>query len=382
MKRISLMLVCFIIASSITAFAEPLMPAGQPFHGVLGLSDMADIGYGVIVRKDGKCADIETQDLQDWLCRYWDFAPFERVVAPIDAYVYDDYYIKLRTKDRTQSFIVYSNSGVIVGSYGEHCESHGETKRNYLWYLPYIGNGRNALYMANNTLFMKYLYEKSEQFVDVLRDVTPDDAIVLPEENLLMIDGASDWAKPEIQRAAACNLLPYELTERYAEEITRKEFCDLVYRLIATEFSPNSDSRMGQWSAIENVIDERRMTDKVHSAAFSDCEDDKIKFLSGAGIIQGMGDGTFAPETPITREQAATMLYRTAEFLRNKTMIKPKNTQMYADESAISDWAKSSVAAMKAMGIMQGVSPTEFEPQGEYTVEQAIATMVRLYECY
>ena len=55
---------------------------------------------------------------------------------------------------------------------------------------------------------------------------------------------------------------------------------------------------------------------------------------------------------------------------------------MYADESAISDWAKSSVAAMKAMGIMQGVSPTEFEPQGEYTVEQAIATMVRLYECY
>ncbi len=382
MKKISLMLVCVIIALSMPAFAELLMPAGQPFHDALGLSDMADIGYGVIVRKDGKCADIEPQDLQDWLYRYWDFAPYDRVVAPKDAYVYDDYYIKLWTKDKTKSFTVYSNGGVIVGSYGEACESHGETKHNYLWYLPYIGNGRNALYMANNTLFMKYLHEKSEQFVDVLRDVTPEDAIVLPEENLLITDGASDWAKPEIQKAAACNLLPYELTERYAQNITRTDFCALIYRLIATEFSPASDSRMGQWSAIENVIYERQLTDKVQSVAFSDCEDDQIKFLSGAGIIQGMGDGTFAPDASITREQAATILDRTAEFLRNKTIIKPSYEQIYEDESAISDWAKASVATMKAMGIMQGVSQKEFEPQGSYTVEQAIATMVRLYECY
>ena len=36
---------------------------------------------------------------------------------------------------------------------------------------------------------------------------------------------------------------------------------------------------------------------------------------------------------------------------------------------------------MNAMGIMNGVSETEFSPKGNYTVEQAIATMVRLYEC-
>ena len=45
-----------------------------------------------------------------------------------------------------------------------------------------------------------------------------------------------------------------------------------------------------------------------------------LKFLSGTGIIYGMGDGTFAPEESITREQAATILYRTAEFLGNKTI--------------------------------------------------------------
>lgn len=54
----------------------------------------------------------------------------------------------------------------------------------------------------------------------------------------------------------------------------------------------------------------------------------------------------------------------------------------YADESEISDWAKSSVACMNVMGIMKGVSETEFSPKEPYTVEQAIAAMVRLYECY
>ena len=185
----------------------------------------------------------------------------------------------------------------------------------------------------------------------------------------------------EIQRAASCNLLPYELTEKYIRSITRKEFCDLIYRLIATEFSPNSDSRMGEWFAIDNVMSERQLINKFHSVSFSDCTDDKTKFLSAAGIINGMGDGTFAPDASITREQAATILFRTAEFLGNKTM--PTAIKMsYTDESEISDWAKSSVACMNAMGIMKGISETEFSPKGNYTVEQAKATMVRLYECY
>ena len=39
-----------------------------------------------------------------------------------------------------------ANSAILAGRYGEPCESHGEVKENYLWYFPYIGNARNALY--------------------------------------------------------------------------------------------------------------------------------------------------------------------------------------------------------------------------------------------
>lgn len=214
-----------------------------------------------------------------------------------------------------------------------------------------------------------------------MRDATSDDAEIISENNLLNTQRASDWAKSEIQKAAACNLLPYELTDKYTQNITRKQFCDLAYRLIATEFYPNSDSRQGAWYAIDNVISERQLTSKFNSISFLDCNDEKIKFLSAAGIINGMGDGRFAPDETITREQAAAILFRTAEFLGNKT-IPSAVKQEYSDARDISDWAKSSVDCMNAMGIMKGVSETEFSPKGNYTVEQAIATMVRLYECY
>lgn len=357
------------------------MPEGQPFHNVLGLNDVDDIASGVIVRNDGKCADIEPNDLKQWLSVYWDFAPYDRVTGPYDDSVYRDSYIKLWTKDKTRSFIIYPNGGVVVGGFGEPSMSHGEVKKNYIWYLPYIGNGKNALYMADTELSMKYIIEQSDDFKDTLRDVTSDDAEILPDNNLLNTNGASDWAKPEIQKAAACNLLPYELTDKYAKNITRKEFCDLIYRLIATEFSPDSDSRLGESNAIYAVINERELSAAVELVSFSDYEHDKIKFLSGAGIIYGMGDGTFAPWEDVTREQAATILYRTAEFLRNKTIQKADHDKIYDDENVISDWAISSVKTMKAMNIMEGVSEREFAPKGNYTVEQAIATMVRLYEC-
>ena len=346
------------------------------FYKVIGQKEKQDIAYATIVYENSKAADISEEDLKKFIDVFWNF-DYERVIAPNK---YQDnlnagsnYYIKLWNKEKTKDYVIYPDSGVIVGSYGEPCKSHGEKKENYVWYLPVVGNGRNALYTATETLRHNYK--------DKTRDITDADKLSIPTNNILPVDDASDWSKPEIQKAAACNLLPYELTDKYQSNITRKEFCDLIYRLIATEFSPDSDSRMGQWSAIESVIYERQLTDKVNSVSFSDCEDYKIKFLSGADIIYGMGDGTFAPDESITREQAATILYRTAEFLGNKSIIGPHNVVYYYDEGEVSDWAINAVRIMKDMGIMKGVTESSFSPKGKYTVEQAIATMVRLYEC-
>lgn len=345
-KLLCIIGIIFATTMSTTAFAEMFS-----FQSVLGVNDISDIQSAVIVGDNGKCADIEQEDLQQWLNVYWNFQGYEPVILPQSNNGY--YYIKLWNKDKTKSYVVNANSGILVGRYGEPSKSHGEVKENYLWYFPYIGNARNALYTENSILQTKYLYEGYN-----LRDVTSDDVAVVPEDNMFSSDGASDWAKEEMQKAAACNLLPVDFTNEYTRSITRKEFCDLIYRLTATKFNPIADSRKGQQDAIKQVIAERQLEEKISEVSYSDCDDDNI-----------------------TREQAAAILYRTAEFLGNKTIVEPNGTTFY-DENLISDWARESVSIMNSMKIMEGVSDTEFAPKGNYTVEQAVATMVRLYNCY
>ena len=87
----------------------------------------------------------------------------------------------------------------------------------------------------------------------------------------------------------------------------------------------------------------------------------------------------FAPYDLITREEAATILNRIAVYL-GMDMPQIIDAVYYWDESNISDWAIDAVKTMRQFGIMEGVNGYEFYPKGTYTVEQAIATMVRLYD--
>lgn len=352
------------------------------FQNVIGVDDINEITSGVIVNNtEKKCADIDYDDLMEWLKVYWDFN-YERVIAPLSAFDISGNYVKFWNEDKSKSYIVYSNGGIISGKYGEPYESHGEIKQNYIWYLPVISNSRGALSGADMTL--NYTYFREIQEVEYKgenqREYTQNDDIKIPKDNLLNLNGASEWAVPEIEKAAACNLMIYELSDKYVQPITRLEFCQLIYRLIATEFNPNADSRQGIGMAMENAVLERGIS-IGNENKFIDCLNSRVNTLVSMGIIQGVGDNMFAPDEYITREQAATILNRTAEFLGNKTIINSNNNKIYEDEENISDWAISAVARMKGMNIMEGISEKEFAPKQTYTVEQAIATMLRLYEC-
>ena len=352
----------------------------MPFHNVIGEDDINEINSGVIVNNTEKtCADIDYEDLADWLKVYWNFN-YDRVIAPLSAYDLSGNYIKLWNKDKSKSYVVYSNGGIIAGKYGKAYDSHGETKQNYVWYLPAVGNSRSALNSANMTLNYTYFNEVAEVKYkgEKQREFTQTDDIEIPQKDLLITSGASEWAVPETEKAAACNLMVYDLSDKYTQPITRYEFCRLIYRLTATEFSPDSDSRTGIAFAMQDILSEKGIQNATDNK-FSDCYYTEAETLAAMGIIEGMGDGTFAPDAYITREQAAVILYRTAAFLGNKTLI--NSDPIYEDKNTISDWAVSAVSSMYSMNIMKGISDKEFNPKGQYTVEQAIATMVRLYEC-
>ena len=92
-----------------------------------------------------------------------------------------------------------------------------------------------------------------------------------------------------------------------------------------------------------------------------------IEALAAREIINGMGDGTFAPNNNMTRAQFATITVKalglTAKVNNNFTDVKA------------SDWFAPYVGTANSYGIVNGVGDNKFSPGGTITRQEA-ATMV------
>lgn len=168
----------------------------------------------------------------------------------------------------------------------------------------------------------------------------------------------SDWAADYIVKAENIGLLNNVSGLVYKENITREKFCELVYDFI--------------------MITQRGITTPEHKNQFTDTDNEKVVTLNAAEIIYGKSSTEFAPNDLLTREEAATIIVR----MINKVM--PVSvTEMYFeydDSNDISEWASSSVQVMSNLGFMNGVGDNKFAPKDNYTAEQSITTLIRMYE--
>ena len=98
------------------------------------------------------------------------------------------------------------------------------------------------------------------------------------------------------------------------------------------------------------------------------------------GIARGLGrPERFAPQTPITREQFATMLHRYAQSQGLAQETPPANRlAQFADRDQVSGWAYEAVAWSVANGLITGVNPTILAPRDTAT-RGACAMIVMRY---
>lgn len=175
----------------------------------------------------------------------------------------------------------------------------------------------------------------------------------------------SDWAKNEIDEAIDIGLVPLELQNNYTDNITREEFAFLTVSFVMKNLSVSFEqleSQAEKYSAPRNNFD--------------DSENKYVLLAAMLGIIKGVGNNLFDPVSPITREQAATMLKRTYclySYKQNQMQV------LFDDSDQISEWAADGIDFCVSYGVMKGVSNTQFSPRDYYTKEQAIATFLRLY---
>lgn len=100
-----------------------------------------------------------------------------------------------------------------------------------------------------------------------------------------------------------------------------------------------------------------------------------------AGIINGNADGTFKPNSNITREQMALMMVRAMEYAGYDTSMNGASTATLTKfKDAAKIQSKDTVAKAVKEGIIQGVTTNTFQPQGNATRAQAAVMLKRVLD--
>ncbi len=90
-----------------------------------------------------------------------------------------------------------------------------------------------------------------------------------------------------------------------------------------------------------------------------------VRWAASEGIAGGYGDGIFGPDDPITREQMATMLYRYEKKYGNGGFTGAWMCRLpFTDLDHISDWAFEAVAWCNMKGVIAGKDDNIFDPKG------------------
>ena len=162
----------------------------------------------------------------------------------------------------------------------------------------------------------------------------------------------------DISRAVSLGIIDNK-NYNFNDDITREQFCNFVYNLV-------------------NPIKELPIF-KYERAPFDDTNgNDKITVLYSAKIVSGKGDYIFSPNDKLTREEAATILCRAANYLDIELPL-AKVDMSYADNSEISSWAVSSVYSLKTLNILNNTDKN-FNPKANIIISQAVSALVRLYD--
>lgn len=149
-----------------------------------------------------------------------------------------------------------------------------------------------------------------------------------------------------------------------------------------TSFAPNATlTRAMVVTMLYRVAGEPKVTG---SDAFSDVKSgqwytEAVQWAADNDIVEGMGNGKFAPETAITREQLAAILYRYADYERLGTSYGGTSLKDFRDDNKVSTWAEDAMKWAVYMKIMEG-SNSCLNPKNTATRAEAAAMFQRFME--
>lgn len=161
-----------------------------------------------------------------------------------------------------------------------------------------------------------------------------------------------------------------DINGHWAEEVIGKIYSKgIMSGVSATEFAPNTTLTRGMVVTIlyrlegePEVTAQNQFTDVAEDQYYSKA----TVWAAENGIVKGMGEGIFAPNAQITREQLAAIMCRYAES-KGVDVSKKTNLTAYTDAGQVSAWAVESMEWAVANNIISGKGAGILDAQGTAT---------------
>jgi len=188
-----------------------------------------------------------------------------------------------------------------------------------------------------------------------------------PTQVFPFVDLAGHWARADIETMFGLGLVKGVSATEFAPDrtITRAEFAALLARAVGIETGGVTTNRF------TDVVPGKWYFEVVNAAA-------------AAGLVSGYGEGRFGPGDPITREQMAAMVTRALAHKGQGVTLTVAEVDVklaqFKDRDRIADWARESVAAAVAAGIVAGYPDGTFAPQANATRAEGAVMILRMYQ--
>ncbi len=160
----------------------------------------------------------------------------------------------------------------------------------------------------------------------------------------------------------------------------------IIKGMTATAFQPDGNLTRAQFLTLLSKISGNDDVTAAPAASFSDVAKgswyyDCVNWGVANGIVKGMGDGSFAPDANVSREQMCVMLnnyytYKGIQWENSETEL------TFSDKKLVSDWALASVKKVVSEDIMSGRTDGSFDPLGKATRAEAAKIVYLVKEIY
>ncbi|MDD6483558.1 MAG: S-layer homology domain-containing protein [Clostridiales bacterium] len=172
--------------------------------------------------------------------------------------------------------------------------------------------------------------------------------------------GGFEWAEESIDKLVSLGVVNGVSDTEFApgRNVTRAEFCAFMCRLFGER-------------------------EAAGQPAFLDVSQDDwffgyVNAMYQSGVVEGTEEGRFSPAEPVTRQDAAVIIYR-ALMKYSSARFEDDENIAFNDNASIAEYALEAIGNLRAAGIVNGKSDNNFEPGTTMLRAEAAQMMINTY---